>query len=112
VVERLFTEDAHYRASPYEESEVGHDAIKAFWLNDVGEVFTAAAEPSPSRVDRRSYGLRCVTVNLSSRNTATSGCSSLPTTAACATSRNRRIGRASRTQPARSDDQIRLTTFQ
>jgi hypothetical protein len=44
-VERLFTEDAHYRASPYEEPEVGHQAIKAFWLDDAGEVFTAAAEP-------------------------------------------------------------------
>jgi len=44
-VERLFTEDAKYRASPYEEPEVGHQAIKAFWLDDAGEVFTAAAEP-------------------------------------------------------------------
>jgi ketosteroid isomerase-like protein len=44
-VERLFTEDARYRRSPYEESEVGHDAIKAFWLDDAGEVFTAIAEP-------------------------------------------------------------------
>jgi SnoaL-like domain len=44
-VERLFTEDARYRRSPYEESEVGHDAIKAFWLEDAGEVFTAVAEP-------------------------------------------------------------------
>jgi hypothetical protein len=44
-VERLFTEDAQYRASPYEEPEVGHQAIKAFWLDDAGEVFTAAAEP-------------------------------------------------------------------
>jgi hypothetical protein len=45
AVERLFTEDAHYRKSPYEESEVGHDAIRAFWLDDAGEVFTAVAEP-------------------------------------------------------------------
>ena len=44
-VERLFTEDARYRRSPYEEAEVGHDAIKAFWLEDAGEVFTAVAEP-------------------------------------------------------------------
>jgi SnoaL-like domain len=44
-VERLFTEDAQYRASPYEESEVGHQAIKAFWLDDAGEVFIAVAEP-------------------------------------------------------------------
>jgi ketosteroid isomerase-like protein len=45
AIERLFTEDARYRKSPYEESEVGHDAIKAFWLDDAGEVFTAVAEP-------------------------------------------------------------------
>ena len=44
-VERLFTEDAQYRASPCEEPEVGHQAIKAVWLDDAGEVFTAAAEP-------------------------------------------------------------------
>jgi hypothetical protein len=29
AVERLFTSDARYRASPYEESEVGHEALKA-----------------------------------------------------------------------------------
>jgi len=44
-VERLFTEDAQYRTSPYEEAKVGHDAIKTFWLADAGEVFTAVAEP-------------------------------------------------------------------
>jgi len=44
-IERLFTEDARYRASPYEEPEVGYQAIEAFWLGDAGEVFTAAAEP-------------------------------------------------------------------
>jgi hypothetical protein len=44
-VERLFTEDAHYRPSPYADSEVGHDAIKAFWLDDEDDVFTAHAEP-------------------------------------------------------------------
>jgi ketosteroid isomerase-like protein len=41
----LFTDDAHYRRSPYEESEVGLDAIRAFWLEDDDEVFTASAEP-------------------------------------------------------------------
>jgi len=45
AVERLFTDDARYRPSPYDESEVGHDAIKAFWLDDEGEVFTVQAEP-------------------------------------------------------------------
>ncbi len=44
-VERLFTSDARYRASPYEESGVGHEAIKAFWLDDQGETFTVEATP-------------------------------------------------------------------
>jgi ketosteroid isomerase-like protein len=56
AVEQLFTPDAAYRASPYEESEVGHDAIKGFWLDDAGEVFTATAKPvavdGPSAVVR------------------------------------------------------------
>jgi len=33
------------RAWPYEESEVGHEAIQAFWLDDEGETFTVTAEP-------------------------------------------------------------------
>ncbi len=45
AVEQLFTEDAHYRPSPYEESEIGHDAIKAFWLDDEGTEFTVDAAP-------------------------------------------------------------------
>ena len=45
AVEQLFTEDAHYRPSPYEASEIGHDAIKAFWLDDEGTEFTVAAKP-------------------------------------------------------------------
>lgn len=44
-VERLFTEDARYRRSPYEKSEIGHAAIKSFWLADAGETFTVKAEP-------------------------------------------------------------------
>jgi uncharacterized protein (TIGR02246 family) len=43
AVAALFTEDAHYRPSPYEESEIGHDAIKAFWLDDDGQVFSIDA---------------------------------------------------------------------
>jgi ketosteroid isomerase-like protein len=39
-VERLFTEDAAYRRSPYEPSAIGHDAIKAFWLDDDGRTFS------------------------------------------------------------------------
>ena len=42
-VELLFTEDARYRASPYEEAEVGHDAIKDFWLDDDDTTFAAQA---------------------------------------------------------------------
>ncbi len=45
AVERLFTDDAKYRPSPYEDSEIGHEAIKAFWLDDEDEVFTMTAEP-------------------------------------------------------------------
>ena len=44
-VEQLFTEEAHYRPSPYEESEIGHEAIQAFWLDDEGTEFTVSAEP-------------------------------------------------------------------
>ena len=44
-VARLFTEDARYRRSPYEKSEVGHAAIRAFWLADDGQPFTMTAEP-------------------------------------------------------------------
>ena len=43
AVERLFTADAAYRRSPYEPSEVGHDAIKAFWLEDSGRRFSMDA---------------------------------------------------------------------
>jgi ketosteroid isomerase-like protein len=44
AVEALFTEHAHYRPSPYESAEVGHDAIKAFWPEDEGTTFTMSAE--------------------------------------------------------------------
>jgi len=45
AVERLFTEEARYRRSPYEKSEVGHEAIRAFWREDQGQSFTVTAEP-------------------------------------------------------------------
>ncbi len=45
AVEELFTRDARYRRSPYEEPEIGHAAIKAFWLDDDDEVFTTNASP-------------------------------------------------------------------
>ena len=44
-VEQLFTAEANYRPSPYADSEVGHDAIKAFWRDDEDQVFTVRAEP-------------------------------------------------------------------
>ncbi len=44
-VTRLFTEDASYRRSPYEESKVGHAEIQAFWLNDERRTFSVTAEP-------------------------------------------------------------------
>lgn len=43
AVARLFTEDARYRRSPYEKSDVGHAAIQAFWLVDDGQEFTMSA---------------------------------------------------------------------
>ena len=45
AVAELFTEDARYRPSPYEEAEVGHAGIRAFWLEDEGQTFTVRAEP-------------------------------------------------------------------
>jgi ketosteroid isomerase-like protein len=45
AVAELFTEDARYRPSPYEEAEVGHAAIRAFWLDDEGQTFSVRAEP-------------------------------------------------------------------
>ena len=44
AVESLFTEDARYLRSPYEEPLQGHQAIKDFWLAD-DEAFTMTAEP-------------------------------------------------------------------
>ena len=44
AVGALFTEDAAYRASPYEPSQVGQAAIKAFWLDDAGRSFSMDAE--------------------------------------------------------------------
>jgi ketosteroid isomerase-like protein len=45
AVAELFTEEAHYRPSPYDEAEVGHAAIRALWLDDEGQTFTVRAEP-------------------------------------------------------------------
>ena len=45
AIAELFTEDAHYRPSPYEQAEVGHAAIRALWLDDEGQTFTVRAEP-------------------------------------------------------------------
>jgi ketosteroid isomerase-like protein len=45
AVTNLFTEDARYRASPYEESLAGHEGIQGYWLDDEGKTFTMEAEP-------------------------------------------------------------------
>jgi ketosteroid isomerase-like protein len=45
AVPRLFTEDAHYRRSPYWKPDVGHAAIQALWREDEGTTFTVTAEP-------------------------------------------------------------------
>ena len=56
AVRTLFTEDARYRPSPYDESRVGHAAIEAFWLDDEGQSFTVDA--SPVAVEGRSAVVR------------------------------------------------------
>jgi ketosteroid isomerase-like protein len=45
AIARLFSDEARYRVSPYEDSKIGHEAIEAFWLDDEGETFTVAATP-------------------------------------------------------------------
>ncbi|MEO7061204.1 MAG: nuclear transport factor 2 family protein [Lapillicoccus sp.] len=44
AVERLFSPDVRYRRSPYEQADVGHAGVKAFWLEDDGQTFTLEAE--------------------------------------------------------------------
>jgi ketosteroid isomerase-like protein len=43
AVETLFTDDAHYRTSPYEKPMVGHAEIRDYWLDDEGKTFTMKA---------------------------------------------------------------------
>ncbi|RXR25055.1 nuclear transport factor 2 family protein [Oerskovia turbata] len=45
AVASLFTEDATYARSPYDDPLRGHDAIRDFWLADAGETFTMTAQP-------------------------------------------------------------------
>jgi ketosteroid isomerase-like protein len=45
AIAELFTEDARYRPSPYEDARIGHAAIRDFWLDDEGTTFTVRAEP-------------------------------------------------------------------
>jgi hypothetical protein len=94
---------------PYEEPKIGHEGIKAFWLDDAGEVFSAVAEPfavegkqAVVRIEVR-YG---EPVQQEYRDL---GCFSSPRTAGCVTSRNARIGRPSCTQLARNECQTRRT---
>lgn len=52
AVERLFTEDATYLRSPYDEEPLhGHDAIRGFWTVDEDASFTATAEPVAVEAD-------------------------------------------------------------
>jgi ketosteroid isomerase-like protein len=44
AVAALFTDGAAYRVSPYEPSAVGHDAIRALWLDDAGRTFAMQAD--------------------------------------------------------------------
>jgi len=45
AVGTLFTENVDYRVSPFEESKVGIEAVKEFWLDDEGQVFDVTAWP-------------------------------------------------------------------
>ncbi|GAA1729109.1 hypothetical protein GCM10009809_25820 [Isoptericola hypogeus] len=45
AVAELFTELARYAPSPYDEPEVGHAAIEAFWPEEGGTRFTMSADP-------------------------------------------------------------------
>lgn len=46
AVARLFTDDATYLRSPYDEEPLhGHDAIRGFWTVDENASFTATGEP-------------------------------------------------------------------
>ena len=45
AVPRLFSDDARYRRSPYEEPLVGHAEIQGFWLDDEGSTFSMTAAP-------------------------------------------------------------------
>ena len=40
----LFTDDAQYRPSPYEDSLVGLDAIRDMWIDEDGEAFAMTAQ--------------------------------------------------------------------
>lgn len=56
AVEDLFSDEAHYRQSPYAAPRVGHTGIKAFWLDDDDDVFVMRA--SPVAVDGRDAVVR------------------------------------------------------
>lgn len=52
AVERLFTEDATYLRSPYDEEPLhGLDAIRGFWAVDEDASFTVTAEPVAVEAD-------------------------------------------------------------
>lgn len=52
AVGTLFTEDARYARSPYDEPLRGHAAIQEIWLDDPGTEFTMTAEAVAVERDR------------------------------------------------------------
>lgn len=102
AVQRLFTDDARYRPSPYDDANVGHDAIKAFWFDDEGEAFTMSASPVAVEGDTAVVqGYWSGMATRSARSISISGSSGSPTTAASTTSRSGPTGPASRSPPDR-----------
>jgi ketosteroid isomerase-like protein len=45
AVAELFSDDVHYRTSPFEDSKIGHAAMRDFWIDDDDDVFTMTASP-------------------------------------------------------------------
>ena len=79
AVAALFSDDAAYRASPYEPSTVGHDAIKGLWLDDPGTRFSMSARVVAVDGDVAVVRVDVVYGHRASRSTGTCGsCASRP----------------------------------
>ena len=96
AVETLFSEQAQYRAAPYEKPKVGHAAIQDYWLDEESKTFTMKAAAVAVEGRRAACGSRSGTAIRRTRSTPTSGCCALPTTGGSRTSRSGPPGRASR----------------